>query len=121
MNLIEYKDDGIYVNGVKPSAGGGISNAWPVGSIFIATVATNPATLLGFGTWSAFGAGKVLVGLDSDIALGDAVTTNDGMLEVTMVEWRDGTCRIEAGKPYSSLRDKLATLARKQDALQRIL
>jgi hypothetical protein len=58
---------------------------------------------------------------DSDIALGDAVTTNDGMLEVTMVEWRDGTCRIEAGKPYSSLRDKLATLARKQDALQRIL
>ena len=34
----------------------------PVGSIYTATVATNPATLLGFGTWVAFGAGRVLIG-----------------------------------------------------------
>ena len=40
--------------------------AYPVGSIYMnATVATNPATLLGFGTWAAFGAGKVPVGLDA--------------------------------------------------------
>lgn len=39
--------------------------AFPVGSVFIAVVSTNPATLLGYGTWSAFGAGRVLVGLDS--------------------------------------------------------
>jgi len=39
--------------------------AWPVGSVFISTVSTNPATLLGFGTWAAFGAGRVMVGLDS--------------------------------------------------------
>lgn len=39
--------------------------AWPVGALFIAVVATNPATLLGYGTWSAFGAGRVLIGLDS--------------------------------------------------------
>lgn len=38
---------------------------WPVGSIYISYVSTNPNTLLGFGTWTAFGAGKVLVGLDS--------------------------------------------------------
>lgn len=38
----------------------------PVGSIYInAGVSTNPATLLGFGTWTAFGAGRVMVGLDS--------------------------------------------------------
>jgi hypothetical protein len=36
--------------------------AWPVGSVFTAVVATNPATLLGFGAWEAFGAGRVLVG-----------------------------------------------------------
>lgn len=44
-----------------------VANAiYPVGSIYInATVATNPGTLLGFGTWVAFGAGKVPVGLDS--------------------------------------------------------
>ena len=40
--------------------------AYPVGSIYMnATVATNPATLLGFGTWAAFGAGKVPVGLNA--------------------------------------------------------
>ena len=44
-------------------AGG--SEAFPVGSVFIAVVSTNPATLLGYGTWSAFAAGKMLVGLNS--------------------------------------------------------
>jgi hypothetical protein len=40
--------------------------AYPVGSIYMnATVATNPGTLLGFGTWVAFGAGKVPVGINS--------------------------------------------------------
>jgi len=39
--------------------------AYPVGSIYInADVSTNPGTLLGFGTWAAFGAGRVLVGID---------------------------------------------------------
>ena len=43
-----------------------LSLAWPVGSIYMnATSSTNPATLLGFGTWVSFGAGRVLVGLDS--------------------------------------------------------
>ena len=35
---------------------------FPIGSLYTATVSTNPATLLGFGTWSAFGAGRVLIG-----------------------------------------------------------
>lgn len=39
---------------------------YPVGSVYSnATDATNPGTLLGFGTWTAFGAGKVMVGLNS--------------------------------------------------------
>jgi len=33
-----------------------------VGGIYISTVDTNPATLLSYGTWEAFGAGRVLVG-----------------------------------------------------------
>ena len=45
-------------------AGGG-GEAFPVGSVFLAVVGTNPGTLLGYGTWSAFGAGRMLVGLDS--------------------------------------------------------
>jgi len=43
-----------------------LEKVYPVGSIYInASVSTNPATLLGFGTWAAFGAGRVMVGLDS--------------------------------------------------------
>ena len=43
-----------------------ISSVYPVGSIYInATNNTNPGTLLGFGTWAAFGAGRVPVGIDS--------------------------------------------------------
>jgi hypothetical protein len=30
---------------------------YPVGAIYISTLSTNPATLFGFGTWAAFGAG----------------------------------------------------------------
>ena len=39
---------------------------YPVGSIYInASVSTNPATLLGFGTWTAFGTGRTMVGIDA--------------------------------------------------------
>lgn len=39
---------------------------YPVGSIYVnATDNTNPGTLLGFGTWTAFGAGRVPVGYSS--------------------------------------------------------
>jgi hypothetical protein len=37
--------------------------AYPVGSIYMnATVATNPGTLLGFGTWVEFSTGRILLG-----------------------------------------------------------
>jgi len=34
----------------------------PVGSIYTSTSATNPGTSFGFGTWVAFGAGRVMIG-----------------------------------------------------------
>ena len=52
---------------------------YPVGSIYTnATVATNPGTLLGFGTWTAFGAGRVMVGFDSSNALFDTAEETGG-------------------------------------------
>lgn len=51
----------------------------PVGSIYInATNSTNPGTLLGFGTWSAFGAGRVPVGFDSTNTLFDTAEETGG-------------------------------------------
>lgn len=60
---------------------------YPVGSIYMnATSADNPATLLGFGTWTAFGAGKVPVGLDSGDTDFDAAEETGGAKTVTLVE-----------------------------------
>jgi hypothetical protein len=44
--------------------------AYPVGSIYMSTVSTNPATLFGFGMWVAFGSGRVLIGDGSGYVAG---------------------------------------------------
>lgn len=54
---------------------------YPVGSIYInASSATNPSTLLGFGTWVAFGAGRVPVGVGSGFTAGDTGGSADATL-----------------------------------------
>lgn len=58
----------------------------PVGSIYInATNATNPGTLLGFGTWAAFGAGRVPVGFDSGNPLFDTAEETGGSADAITV------------------------------------
>ena len=42
-----------------------LARIWPVGSVFVSAVDTNPADLLGVGVWVPFAAGRVLVGLDA--------------------------------------------------------
>jgi len=59
---------------------------YPVGSIYInASVSTNPATLLGFGTWTAFAAGRVMVGLDGSNAAFDTVEETGGAADAVVV------------------------------------
>ena len=53
-------------------------HAYPVGSIYTSVVSTNPATLLGVGTWAAFGAGKVMVGIDAGDSDFDTVLETGG-------------------------------------------
>jgi hypothetical protein len=63
-----------------------IALLYPVGSIYTnATVSTNPATLLGFGTWTAFGAGRVMVGFDSGNALFDTAEETGGSADAITV------------------------------------
>lgn len=47
---------------VQANVTSALQAAYPVGTIYTSTVSTNPATLFGFGTWVAFGAGRVLLG-----------------------------------------------------------
>ena len=51
---------------------------YPVGTVYISVVSTNPATLLGFGTWERIAEGKMLVGLDSSDTDFDTVEETGG-------------------------------------------
>ena len=51
--------------GLNGEDGGGLTWQYPIGYILIDAGNTNPFTFLGYGTWQAFGAGRVLVGLDA--------------------------------------------------------
>lgn len=63
------------------------SALYPVGSIYInASVSTNPGTLLGFGTWAAYGAGRVIVGLDSGQTEFDTLNETGGAKTHTLTE-----------------------------------
>ena len=60
-----------------------IAAAYPVGAIYTSTVSTSPATLFGFGTWSRFGQGRVLLSADDSTytagstgGSADAITVN---------------------------------------------
>lgn len=74
--------DGVGGGGGGSGGGGGgggpVSAAWPVGSVFISTVPTDPATLLGVGTWTLFAQGRALVGINNLDADFDTVLEERG-------------------------------------------
>jgi hypothetical protein len=52
---------------------------YPVGSIYInATSTSNPSSLIGFGTWVEFGAGRMLVGQNASDSLFDTLEETGG-------------------------------------------
>lgn len=63
---------------------------YPVGTIYTqAEVSTNPATLLGFGTWEEFGAGKVIIGVDTSNTLFDTLGETGGAADITISDETD--------------------------------
>ena len=83
-----HNHDGVYALAGHTHPGG--TEAFPVGAVFIAVVGTDPATLLGYGTWVAFGAGRVLVGLDSGDTDFDTVEETGGAKTVTLTGAQSG-------------------------------
>lgn len=67
-----------------------LKKVYPVGCIYISITSTNPATVFGFGTWVAFGAGKTLVGLDSENTAFDTAEETGGVETVTLTSAQSG-------------------------------
>lgn len=81
------------------SASAVFAQIYPVGSIYISTNSTNPATTLGFGTWAAFGAGQVPVGF----AAGDPdFGVDEGTGGAKTVASAGTNTAISAGTPSGS-------------------
>jgi len=80
-----------------------IALLYPVGSIYTnATSSTNPATLLGFGTWTAFGAGRVMVGFDSGNSLFDTAEETGGSADAITVSHTHTATVTDPGHTHGS-------------------
>ena len=80
-----------------------IALLYPVGSIYTnASVSTNPATLLGFGTWTAFGAGRVMVGFDSSNALFDSAEEVGGSADAITVSHTHTATSTDSGHTHTT-------------------
>ena len=97
--------------------------AYPVGSIYISTTSTNPATTFGFGTWVEFGAGKVLVGQDTGDTSFDTLGETGGSKDAIVVDhthsitdpghfhYTNVTNEILAGGGFSTVRPSSGGIA----------
>lgn len=82
----------------------GLQALYPVGSIYInAGVTTNPSTLLGFGTWTAFGAGRVMVGLNGSDALFDTLEETGGSKDAVVVSHTHTATVTDPGHTHTAL------------------
>lgn len=75
---------------------------WPIGSIFLGAVSTNPNTLLGFGTWSAIAPGRAIVGvgLGTDTrGVQENIVAGDNVANLLLQEYYHTLLSGESGLP----------------------
>ena len=76
-----------YLSGVTSAIQTQIQNLYPVGSIYInGSVATNPNSLLGFGTWERYGEGRVLVSQNGSDSSFDTLGETGGDKDAVTVD-----------------------------------
>ena len=73
-----------------------MAKVYPVGCIYQSVVATAPATLFGFGTWAALGAGRVLVGIDPSDPAFDAAEETGGSKTTSIAHTHAGGAHAHA-------------------------
>ncbi len=74
-----------HLNGVTSALQTQINNIYPVGSIYMnATNATNPNTLLGFGTWVRFGEGRMVISQHSSNSRWNSAEETGGSEAITL-------------------------------------
>jgi len=81
-SFVQANADALY--SVLGHSHGGGSEAFPVGAIYLNVTGTNPGTELGYGTWSAIAAGRVLVGRDAGDADFDTAEETGGAKTTTL-------------------------------------
>ena len=85
-----------------------LSDVYPVGSIYMnASVATNPGTLLGFGTWVSFGAGRVLLGEGDGYTAGETGGSKDA---VVVSHTHTGSTNTAGNHSHSSTQSFLSNI-----------
>ena len=112
FNAISFDSSGLQtqINGLdtaKTTLTAVFSMIYPVGSIYInAGVSTSPATLMGFGTWSRYGEGRVLVSQsvsDTEFdTLGETGGSKTHTLTTNELPAHTHTHTVETGRSYSS-------------------
>jgi hypothetical protein len=73
-------------------------NPYPVGAIFLSTVATDPATLLGFGTWTQIAQGRMLIGVGTGTDINtNTLTVTEGLGGDAVGEYNHTLAATESG------------------------
>lgn len=86
VNAVPVANGGTGASSIAAAVSNLSASIYPVGSIYInAGVTTNPATLLGFGAWTAFGAGRVIVGLNASDSAFDTLQEVGGSKDAVTV------------------------------------
>jgi len=81
----------------------GLQAAYPVGSIYVSTVSTNPNTLFGFGTWVAYGQGRMLISADGTYTAGTTGGSATTTLSTTNLPAHSHTATVtDPGHTHSS-------------------